>query len=184
MSKRLRNYAFILYQESVPENWRTYLEMLHVPCAISPLHDKDLKEDGTPKKAHWHVIFAFQRMKTVEQVLSLVEPFGIHHVEPVHDLKAYTRYLVHMDSPEKAQYDQEGIVTLSGFDLGVMTQLTASEARKIGNEIRSFIREANITEYADLLDYCQDNGLVEWDTYATSHTVMLNSYLASIRNRK
>ena len=35
---------FLLYPESIPEDWETKLELLGVPMAISPIHDKDLSE--------------------------------------------------------------------------------------------------------------------------------------------
>lgn len=39
-----RNFAFILYPESLPKDWLVQLETLGVPMAISPLHDKDKME--------------------------------------------------------------------------------------------------------------------------------------------
>lgn len=42
-----RNFAFILYPESLPEGWEGLLESLGIPMAISPLHDKDKTEPKT-----------------------------------------------------------------------------------------------------------------------------------------
>lgn len=55
---RTRNYATIVYPESAPPNWISILEDEHIASFISPLHDKDIENDGenTPKKAHYHVI--------------------------------------------------------------------------------------------------------------------------------
>ena len=47
MTKKItkaRNFTFIIYPESIPEDWRACLEKLDVPMAISPLHDKDKTE--------------------------------------------------------------------------------------------------------------------------------------------
>ena len=41
---KARNFTFIIYPESIPEDWKTCLEKLDVPMAISPLHDKDEAE--------------------------------------------------------------------------------------------------------------------------------------------
>ena len=35
-----RNWAFVLYPESAPENWREELQKTGLQCAISPLHDR------------------------------------------------------------------------------------------------------------------------------------------------
>lgn len=41
---KTRNFAFILYPESLPNDWKAQLEAIGVPMAISPLHDKDKSE--------------------------------------------------------------------------------------------------------------------------------------------
>lgn len=54
---KARYFTFLLYPESVPEGWQEKLAEIGQPMAISPLHDKDVKPDGTLKKAHWHIIY-------------------------------------------------------------------------------------------------------------------------------
>lgn len=41
---KARNFAFILYPESIPSDWIDCLSRVGVPMAISPLHDLDEKE--------------------------------------------------------------------------------------------------------------------------------------------
>ncbi|WP_312609620.1 Rep family protein, partial [Mammaliicoccus sciuri] len=67
---KARNFTFIIYPESIPEDWQSLLEKIDIPMAISPLHDKDeterkdltedeqkIIEDGGKvyKKPHYHV---------------------------------------------------------------------------------------------------------------------------------
>ncbi|WP_232044224.1 Rep family protein, partial [Enterococcus faecium] len=40
---KARHFGFLLYPESIPENWREQLESLGVSMAVSPLHDMDEK---------------------------------------------------------------------------------------------------------------------------------------------
>ena len=54
-----RNWAFVLYPESAPADWREQLQKTGLQCAISPLHDKDMNPDNTPKKPHYHVILTY-----------------------------------------------------------------------------------------------------------------------------
>lgn len=41
---KARNFAFIIYPESIPSDWIDCLSRVGVPMAISPLHDLDEKE--------------------------------------------------------------------------------------------------------------------------------------------
>ena len=40
-----RYFTFLLYPESIPEDWKSKLELIGVPIAISPFHDMDEKTD-------------------------------------------------------------------------------------------------------------------------------------------
>lgn len=44
-----RDWAFVLYPESVNPDWLNILQETHIQVAISPLHDKDVNPDFTPK---------------------------------------------------------------------------------------------------------------------------------------
>lgn len=48
---KARNWSFIAYPESLNADWRETLRGFGLKGFISPLHDKDVNEDGTPKKA-------------------------------------------------------------------------------------------------------------------------------------
>lgn len=180
--ERLRSYACILYPESLPDDWESVLEGLHVPLAISPLHDADVMDDGTPKKPHYHVLLVFSGKKSVVQVLDMLSDLKVSHVEPVHDCRAYARYLAHMDSPEKAQYSPSDIKALSGFDVGILTAPTAAQRAQARNEVLAWIREYAITEYADLVFYCFENENWLWLDYCETHTIFLRGVFDSIRH--
>lgn len=49
MNKRVtkaRHFGFLLYPDSVPDDWIVQLEKLDVSIAVSPLHNMDEKESG------------------------------------------------------------------------------------------------------------------------------------------
>lgn len=54
-----RYWAFVLYPESAPENWKEILQQTGLSCCVSPLHDKDINPTGEPKKAHYHIILCY-----------------------------------------------------------------------------------------------------------------------------
>lgn len=45
-----RNWVMVAYPDSLPENWLDILVQTGLPCAISPLHDRDTEATGEPKK--------------------------------------------------------------------------------------------------------------------------------------
>ena len=57
--EKARYFTFLLYPESIPEDWEMRLELLGVPMAVSPLHDKDLSsvEGQTYKISDYHVLY-------------------------------------------------------------------------------------------------------------------------------
>ena len=121
--KRTRNWSTIIYprqteqdETTCPDNWADILGELGVKCAVSPLHDKDVNSDGTPKKPHRHVLVAFEGVKSREQAAELFDRIGGVGAEPVNSLYGMTRYLTHMDNPEKAQYSTMDVLTFGGFE--------------------------------------------------------------------
>ena len=114
--KRTRNWATVVYPESAGENWVDKLKALIVPALISPLHDKDTNADGTAKKNHYHVMVLFDGVKTQEQARDVFDEIAGVGAEPIKSVRAYARYLCHMDNPEKAQYDVSDVQTLGGVD--------------------------------------------------------------------
>lgn len=181
MPTRSRVFAFIAYPESCEASRLDQLVAdLHVQAAISPLHDSDYLEDGTQKKAHWHVMLIFTSQKMPKQVLTMLEPIGINHVEIVNDQRGYARYLCHMDSPEKFLYDVKDVETYCGYDyLSIVNQLTTEQKKAVRDAVLAFVRDFNITEYANLVEYCMSEGAPGWLDYVEGHTIFLNGYIRS-----
>ena len=66
---RTRSWTFVLYPESAPADWRDKLDDYHIEWVESPLHDRDLNGDGTPKKPHIHVLLSFGSVKSYDCLL-------------------------------------------------------------------------------------------------------------------
>lgn len=101
-----------------------------IPAVISPVHDQDVKEDGTLAKPHCHVVIFFDSPQRFKFVLKFLQyRLGmdrIKYVEPVYSMPAMNRYLCHIDNPEKVLYDVEDVITLNGASY-VLEDETASE---------------------------------------------------------
>lgn len=178
-----RNWAFVLYPESAPENWRDLLQETGLLVAISPLHDKDLDPTGEPKKAHYHIILTFDGPTTYNNVKTITDRLNQPIPQPLEQIRGYYRYFTHMDNPEKYQYSDNEITTLNGFDINNYIELTYTEVSKYLLELQMFIRNNDIVEYSELLDILVDNELKEmWDV-ARNHTFLLDKYICSRRNK-
>ena len=100
----------IVYPDSTEYDCNQIFKILpNLGCEwFAALHDKDVKPDGTPKKPHYHIIMRFEGTKdfsVVARDLGLTE----NDIEKSKSFKYGVRYLIHMDSPEKARYDKSVI---------------------------------------------------------------------------
>lgn len=179
-----RNWAFVLYPESAPEDWREQLQKTGLPCAISPLHDRDVNATGEQKKPHYHVMVFYQGPTSYNVVKRLTDGLNQPIPQVVEQVRGYYRYLTHMDNPEKAQYAPSDIQTLNGFDIGDYVDMTKSEVLKVCRALMDYIRENDIMEYADLMDMTMCEGVPsDWFDVASSRTLFFTGYLRSRRYR-
>ena len=176
-----RNWAFILYLDSAPENWRDLLQETGCLFAISPYHDKDINPDGTAKKPHYHIIVCYDGPTSYNVIKRITDMVNATIPQPLEQIRGYYRYFTHIDNPEKYQYDDKEITTINGFDINNYIELTYTEVSKYLFQLQYLIRDKHILEYADLLDMLADNDLKElWDV-ARNHTILLDKYISSRR---
>lgn len=177
---RTRNYATVVYPESAPEGWQDILSQQFVPAFISPLHDKDINPTGEPKKPHYHVVIMFEGVKTREQAMEIFAKIGGVGCEVVQSIRGYSRYLCHLDNPEKAQYKQEDVRCLCGADYPGVIGLVTDKYKAIG-EMIDFCKDSNIYSYSDLLEYCRMERFDWFRVLCDNGTVVMKEYLKSRR---
>ena len=179
---RTRNWNFILYPESAPENWRDIIDEYHIEWVESPLHDKDMDPTGEPKKPHYHVSLLFPTNQSYRQVKELTDSLNAPIPIKCKSVKGSIRYMVHKDNPDKYQYFWNDIVCHGGADLSDLCAPTATERMQIQQDILSYIRENNIIEFADIVDYACHSGLDEWlNVMMNFSTLSINAYVRSRR---
>ena len=183
IGKKKRNWACVVYPESLPADWLDILKQTGLQIAISPLHDKDLEADErTPKKPHYHVILIYSGPTSFAVVKNLTDQLNAPMPVPLEAVRGYYRYLTHKDNPEKYQYDEKDIRCLNGFSILDFVELTKTEVLKIKKTLQALIREYKFREYADFLDYVCDNLTdAEYDV-ASGHTFLFDKYITSRRN--
>ena len=109
---------------------------MHFKWIQSPIHDEDISADNTPKKPHYHTLFMFEAVKTIEQVTSMLkELFGENETGSIMgvltptkaiDRCALVRYMVHLDDGNKAQYDVAAIIGHNGADPSELLRYSAT----------------------------------------------------------
>lgn len=185
--KRLtgRSWAFVIYPESLPENWKEIIVETGLPMALSPLHDKDINPTGEEKKAHYHVICYYENATTFNNVKQNVTA-KLNGTIPIklESMRGMYRYHLHLDNPEKYQYDDRDRTFFNGFDIDFASKLTRTEINKLIREIHSFINNNSIVEYIDLLDILKDNDMIDMYDIAISNTLLFKSLLDSKRNKE
>lgn len=110
-----RHFMAIVYPESAPPDWREALKASFLKAAISPLHDQDLNDDGTKKKAHYHVLIEWSNTTTLNAVRQAGKRWGLAVVTTISNpAKAY-QYLWHKNEDKKHIYDEKQVECLNGF---------------------------------------------------------------------
>lgn len=179
-----RYWAFVLYPESAPENWREILQQTGLSICVSPLHDKDINPTGEKKKAHYHIILCYSGPTTFKCVKSITDSLNQPIPISLEQVRGYFRYLTHKDNPEKYQYNEKDITIINDFDIDNYNDLSVSQIKTIMIDIQKIIRDNDILEYCDLLDFLLDSELFSYLDVAQNHTILFNTYITSLRNKK
>ena len=191
-NKRAKDWAIIAYPESLPEGWQE--ELKKIPCAISPLHDRDTwsKRDelknpehkaGELKKPHYHILLKFDGLKCKEQVQEIADLINATSPEIIHSPYGYYRYLTHTDDPDKAQYLEEDIQLLGGYTEPELkeSKLTRRQEKRMLMDMTDICRLEMITSLDILQDYIcnlnRENPSEEYESMAYL-VVKYNGYFA------
>lgn len=155
MSKRSNLWAFIGYpDDSLPDNYLNICQNWHIPCLISPVHDKDLNGDLTEKKKHIHFMlyFGIGANKSFDQVKEYSNQLNASIPIIVNNADAMTRYFIHLDNPEKHQYKKSDLICLSGFEIKNAFDSFSNDS-KIYQSIEDLIIKEKIYNFYILINY-------------------------------
>lgn len=179
---KARHFTFIIYPESIPENWQECLENMGVPMAVSPLHDLDVSErkveemtaeeqalikagNTVYKKAHYHVIYVARNPVTMESVRKKVKrnlgDKAVSHIEIVDNIAHVYKYLTHESKDaikrKKHIYDKKDLVMINDFDIDRYITLDESEKRSLKNELLQLVKEKHLVNVIDLMGYLDEH---------------------------
>lgn len=174
MNKRVtkaRHFGFLLYPDSVPDDWIVQLEKLDVSIAVSPLHNMDEKKnpddwsgsdivkDGKHfKKAHYHGIYIAKNPVTVESVRKKLKrrlgDNAVNHLEIIDSIKGAYEYLTHESkdaiAKKKHVYDKRKIIHINDFDIDRYVTLDESQKKQLRNDLLDIVDTFEIVNLKEL----------------------------------
>lgn len=170
-SRSLRYWKFIIYPDSCGGGWESDVDMeglfdrledTGVQLCCSPVHNRDIDEEGLFKKSHIHCMAYFPGKKSYNVVLDMFRPFGVNILKAVEDHEREEKYWCHLNCRNKTakpEYPVEDMVCLNGYvPTGICDLQTQSDIGRLyrlieDNGIIYFCDLANevLSTYPDLI---------------------------------
>ena len=138
-----RYWMIILYPDSCSVNWINILWDLNVKCVVSPLHEYDLRDDGTFKKPHYHILIQFNGGRTKSSVYeNIITPLkALDRFDKIYDKTSAFEYLIHKNNPEKYQYSYDKIQFINSHSYDWIEEDYLTILNYIDdNKIKSFVK--------------------------------------------
>ena len=101
--------------------------------------------------------------------------------QPVGSVRGMVRYFCHKDNPDKYQYSEDIIQCRNGFDPSDYFNLTATQQKALKRKVINFIRDNEITEYAELVDWLEGSDETDMFDIASQNTFFFTQYIKSKR---
>ena len=164
------SYTFnlIAYAESLPASVQSILNELAFLCEYAYiLHEKDIEADGSLKKPHYHIYLKFTKRIRYR---SIAKKFGIAPnnalIQSCRNKILSIRYFVHLDDPEKYQYNTDELITANIDRDSLLTLSYSSDEEKEKND------------FYTIIDYIADNDVNYWSLI---HFVLANNLIGTYR---
>lgn len=184
-------FCCILYPDSASYDTDNLIKALaeeHLTFAVSPLHDRDIDGNGTPKKAHFHLLLAYSSATTLNNIRGWINACGmpeseLHSVRVCASGVGYFRYLTHKDNPEKVQYDDKDIRVFNDSD-DLFKKFSKTASEKIDDLVRIFqiVDELNTISFHSLIQYLMLNerDLFKMLTSSSALAICVKEYQRSL----
>ena len=195
---KARYFTFLLYPESIPNDWEMRLESIGVPIAISPLHDKDKSdvEGQEYKNAHYHVIYVAKNPVTADSVRFKIK--GLLGDKSVALVKIIVTSIENMYlyltneskdalAKSKYKYSRKDIKLINNFDIDRYITLDVEDKDDMLNEVCDLIDEHDLANMRELRRFVRNHGteynlpsMKVINSVLRSHTGLLRLYFDAV----
>lgn len=194
MPTKARFFTGLIYEDSAPEDYEDKLRDSLRQYLLSPWHSPDPVEDletGALKvlKRHRHLMLCHGNSITAKAAREIMPTWVVlppsDEAFMVGSYRNLARYFVHLDQPEKEQFEgkpEDNLTAFNNFPLDLTKELTKGERRALKIQLWNFCRDRCVTEFAELLDMLGD--AQEWDMFemAFDNQSKIEGYIRSKRN--
>ena len=172
-SCKCSGWECLLYPDSMNPHYKEILYCSGYDAQLSPLHDKDTREDGTFKEPHYHLIMVYPSPVTwaraKEDMLNLGAKFEpdprVIKEKNINSVRAYHLHKTPQAiSQGKYQYDINDVQFFSKhwfkeeLEKVIENVLDSStDSIQMLSEIIEFCEETYTVSYYDLFNYCKNN---------------------------
>lgn len=188
-------WSFIIYADSVPDNYLERLKATGMQIALSPWHDKDSWNHDSPemvnaetgeiiprgarykigdhKKTHRHGICKTDKKCSWREMNALLQNI-LHcpYIQKCRSLKGAFEYFLHLNSPEKYQgYFKDEIIRMNGF----VIEPTKMEQGVLYDEIVHIVIEYGYTTWTEVCK--QFHGQPEYMLLLSSRPAIITEVL-------
>lgn len=164
MSKISRIFTGTVYPDSTSYNIDDVLfKVLQYPDSAYILHDKD------DVKSHYHFLFRLNQPTTAHKIAT---ELGVDDnvVEYGRDYLALFRYLIHLDNPEKFQYDPDTIQTEVDKARYLSSVSSKDEGSFVLDIVEHFLKSQDSFSKTDVLRYAVVSG--QYGLYRRNYQVI------------
>jgi hypothetical protein len=148
-------WSWLSYEEQWPR--LAEFEKKNIPFVLSPLHDKDLYDDGTPKKAHFHGLMYIKNACGMGTAISALDGLAANnYVELVYSPPGKFEYLTHKNEKNKFHYSEDDLQYFNGFDLSYIynsKDIEKNYYNKVLDDLSRKVMSGDLSNLYDLTAY-------------------------------
>lgn len=190
MATGTRNWKFVVWQESAPDDFIQRLANSFMKVNLI-LHDKDHKKDGSLVKPHYDGVIMLDGPQPFEKMMKIMKEIagnGINTIQECIQTSGALKYICHLgntdyyEDGEKYQYDTKEVISLNGADY-MRDILRYQEVDQYDEEIIRFIEKSDILMYKDLAVYAKFLQ-PEWYNAISKRTLYWKAYVQSRQYKK
>ena len=129
-------------------------------------------------------MLCFTSNKTYKQALEVAEILNAPVPQRAKSTGGSIRYMTHIDSPHKFQYKKSDIEVYGNIDIEQYFRITSGERYNLIREMIEFVKNNEITEIQDLMDYAMRERFNDWFPLLCDNSAyVVGMYIKSLRHR-